>query len=167
MAAPTLPSQPNLVLSDIDKSVMTNIAVTAMEELIRLTQTNEPLWIKNDGARDVLNLGSYENMFPRASSRGGKNHNVRVEASRSSGVVFINAMTLVDMLMDSVSKTNLTCRFYSVGLLLFFSHIVYFFRLNLQSFFPQSLHHLKLLQWFHLDCVETTEKPYIWYKKNT
>ena len=104
MAAPTLPSQPNLVLSDIDKSVMTNIAVTAMEELIRLTQTNEPLWIKNDGARDVLNLGSYENMFPRASSRGGKNHNVRVEASRSSGVVFINAMTLVDMLMDSVSN---------------------------------------------------------------
>ncbi|XP_013682996.1 homeobox-leucine zipper protein HDG12-like [Brassica napus] len=107
MAAPTLPSQPNLVLSDIDKSVMTNIAVTAMEELIRLTQTNEPLWIKNDGARDVLNLGSYENMFPRASSRGGKNHNVRVEASRSSGVVFINAMTLVDMLMDSVKSAEL------------------------------------------------------------
>ncbi|WZZ10998.1 hypothetical protein YC2023_096919 [Brassica napus] len=107
MAAPTLPSQPNLVLSEIDKSVMTNIAVTPMEELIRLTQTNEPLWIKNDGARDVLNLESYENMFPRASSRGGKNHNSRVEASRSSGIVFINTMTLVDMLMDSVKSAEL------------------------------------------------------------
>nr|VDD07325.1 unnamed protein product [Brassica rapa] len=107
MAVPTLPSQPNLVLSDIDKSVMTNVAVTAMEELIRLTQTNEPLWIKNDGARDVLNLESYENMFPRASSRGGKNHNVRVEASRSSGIVFINAITLVDMLMDSDKSAEL------------------------------------------------------------
>ena len=106
MAAPTLPSQPNLVLSDIDKSLMTNVAVTAMEELLRLTQTNEPLWIKNDGARDVLNLESYENMFPRASSRGGKNHNSRVEASRSSGIVFINAITLVDMLMDSVSNNQ-------------------------------------------------------------
>ncbi|RID51804.1 hypothetical protein BRARA_H02446 [Brassica rapa] len=107
MAAPTLPSQPNLVLSDIDKSLMTNVAVTAMEELLRLTQTNEPLWIKNDGARDVLNLESYENMFPRASSRGGKNHNSRVEASRSSGIVFINAITLVDMLMDSVKSAEL------------------------------------------------------------
>ncbi|KAJ0247874.1 Homeobox-leucine zipper protein HDG12 [Hirschfeldia incana] len=107
MPVPTLPSQPNLVLSGIDKSLMNNIAVTAMEELLRLTQTNEPLWIKTDGARDVLNLESYENMFPRSSSRAGKNHNVRVEATRSSGVVFTNAMTLVDMLMDSVKSAEL------------------------------------------------------------
>lgn len=107
VAVPTLPSQPNLVLSDIDKSLMTNIAVTAMEELLRLTQTNEPLWIKTDGARDVLNLQSYENMFPRSSSRAGKNHNSRVEATRSSSIVFTNAVTLVDMLMDSVMSAEL------------------------------------------------------------
>ncbi|KAF8052578.1 hypothetical protein N665_1540s0002 [Sinapis alba] len=107
LAATTLPSQPNLVLSDMDKSLMTNIAVTAMEELLRLTQTNDPLWIKTDGARDVLNLESYQNMFPRSSSRGGKNHNVRVEATRSSGIIFTNVMTLVDMLMDSVKSAEL------------------------------------------------------------
>ncbi|CAH8357215.1 unnamed protein product [Eruca vesicaria subsp. sativa] len=107
MAVPTLPSQQNLVLSEIDKSLMTNIAVAAMEELLRLTQTNEPLWIKTDGVRDVLSLESYENMFPRSRSRGGKNHNSRVEASRSSGIVFSNAMTLVDMLMDSVKSAEL------------------------------------------------------------
>ncbi|WZZ70603.1 hypothetical protein YC2023_081973 [Brassica napus] len=32
---------------------------------------------------------------------------------------------------------------------------------KLQSLFLQSLQHLKLLQWFHLDCVEITEMPYI------
>ncbi|KAJ4877757.1 Homeobox-leucine zipper protein HDG12 [Raphanus sativus] len=36
-----------------------------------------------------------------------------------------------------------------------------FFRPKLQSLFLQSLQHLKLLQWFHLDCVEITEIPYI------
>ncbi|XP_056856085.1 homeobox-leucine zipper protein HDG12-like isoform X2 [Raphanus sativus] len=107
-ATTLLPSQTNLAISDIDKSIMTNIAVTAMEELLRHTQTNEPLWIKTDGARDVLNLESYENMFPRSSSRGGKNHhNSRVEATRSSGIVFTNAMTLVDMLMDSVKSAEI------------------------------------------------------------
>ena len=118
MTVTTLPSQPNLVLSDMDKSLMTNISVTAMEELLRLTQTNEALWIKTSGCRDVLNLQRYENMFPRSSGRGGKNHNVRKEATRSSGVVFTNAITLVNMLMDSVSLLN------SKSLVFFFSHVV-------------------------------------------
>ncbi|KAL1224062.1 Homeobox-leucine zipper protein HDG12 [Cardamine amara subsp. amara] len=108
MSVPSLPSQqPNLVLSEMDKSLMTNIAVTAMEELLRLLQTNEPLWIKTDGCRDVLNLESYENVFARSCSSGGKNSNLRMEASRSSGVVFTNAVTLVDMLMDSVKSSEL------------------------------------------------------------
>nr|VDC89722.1 unnamed protein product [Brassica rapa] len=48
----------------MDKSAMTNNAVTAMEEYLWLTQTNEPLWIKTDGCLDILNLKSYENAFP-------------------------------------------------------------------------------------------------------
>ncbi|CAA0216105.1 unnamed protein product [Arabidopsis thaliana] len=107
MSVPSLPSQPNLVLSEMDKSLMTNIAVTAMEELLTLLQTNEPLWIKTDGCRDVLNLENYENMFPRSSTSGGKKNNLRMEASRSSGVVFTNAITLVDMLMNSAKSAEL------------------------------------------------------------
>lgn len=42
---------------------MTNIAVTAMEELLRLTQTDESLWIKTDGCLDVLNLQGYKNAY--------------------------------------------------------------------------------------------------------
>ncbi|CAF2126472.1 unnamed protein product [Brassica napus] len=81
-------------LKHMDKCLTINIDVTAMKELLRLTQTNEPLWIKTDGCLDVLSLKSYENAFPRLSSRGGKNHNLRVElfpsvvaASKTLGVV--------------------------------------------------------------------------------
>ncbi|ESQ27851.1 hypothetical protein EUTSA_v10018189mg [Eutrema salsugineum] len=101
-----LHSQPNLAISEMDKPLMNDIAMTAMEELLRLLHSNEPLWTRADGCRDILNLGSYDNVFPRSSNRG-KNHNRRVEASRSSGIVFMNAMALVDMFMDCVKWAEL------------------------------------------------------------
>ncbi|KAK0587806.1 hypothetical protein LWI29_029186 [Acer saccharum] len=97
---PNLPFQ-QIVLSEMDKSLMTDIAANAMEELLRLLQTNDPLWLKSstDG-RDVLNLDNYERMFPRG--RGHlKNPNIRIESSRESGVVIMNALALVDMFTDS------------------------------------------------------------------
>ncbi|CAG7903548.1 unnamed protein product [Brassica rapa] len=96
----------NFAVSDMDKPIMNDIALTAMDELLRLVHTNEPLWSRADGRGEVLNLGSYENVFPRSSNRG-KNHNVRIEASRSSGIVFMNAMSLVDMFMDSAKWAEL------------------------------------------------------------
>ncbi|XVE57206.1 hypothetical protein DITRI_Ditri04bG0072900 [Diplodiscus trichospermus] len=97
---PNLPLQP-VEISDMDKSLMTDIAANAMEELLRLLQTDEPLWIKstNDG-RDVLNLESYGRIFPRTNTHF-KSPNVRIEASRDSGVVIMNGLALVDMFMDS------------------------------------------------------------------
>lgn len=99
---PNLPYQ-QIVLSDMDKSLMSDIATSAMEEMLRLLQTNDPLWLKSpaDG-REVLNLDAYERMFSRASSHL-KNPNIRTESSRDSGVVIMNALALVDMFMDSVS----------------------------------------------------------------
>ncbi|KAM1238854.1 hypothetical protein TB2_039484 [Malus domestica] len=96
---PNLPYQPN-GFSDMDKSLMTDIAANAMEELLGLLRTNEPLWMKSstDG-RDVLNLETYERIFPRANSHL-KTPNVRIEASRDSGVVIMNGLALVDMFMD-------------------------------------------------------------------
>lgn len=103
-STPSLPYHPPS-LSDIDKSLMSDIAAHAMEELLRLLQTNEPLWMKSSSdGRDVLNLETYQNMFPRANTRL-KNPHVRVEASRDSGVVIMNSLTLVDMFMDAVSSS--------------------------------------------------------------
>ncbi|MBA0719054.1 hypothetical protein Golax_006762, partial [Gossypium laxum] len=104
---PNLPFQP-VVISDMDKSLMSDIAANAMEELLRLLQTNEPLWIKstNDG-KDVLNLESYERIFPKPNNTHFKSPNIRVEASRDSGVVIMNGLALVDMFMDSTKWVEL------------------------------------------------------------
>ncbi|XP_030541266.1 homeobox-leucine zipper protein HDG11-like isoform X1 [Rhodamnia argentea] len=90
-----------VVFSEMDKSLMADIAANALDEFLRLAQTDEPLWMKStsDG-RDTLNLESYERMFPRASSHL-KNPDVRVEASRESRVVIMNGLALIDMFMDS------------------------------------------------------------------
>ncbi|KAF3974712.1 hypothetical protein ACB098_04G063300 [Castanea mollissima] len=98
---PSLPPFQPACLSDMDKSLMTDIAATAMDELLRLLQTNDPLWMKSptDG-RDVLDLESYERIFPRGNANL-KNPHVRIEASRDSCVVIMNGLALVDMFMDS------------------------------------------------------------------
>ncbi|CAN6717330.1 unnamed protein product [Malus baccata var. baccata] len=96
---PNLPYQPP-GFSDMDKSLMTDIAANAMAELLKLLQTNDPLWMKSstDGG-DFLNLETYERIFPRATSHS-KNPYVRIEASRDSGVVIMSGLALVDMFID-------------------------------------------------------------------
>ncbi|XP_052183651.1 homeobox-leucine zipper protein HDG11-like isoform X2 [Diospyros lotus] len=98
--APHLPFQA-IAITDMDKSLMADVATNAMDEFIRLLQSNEPLWVKStkDG-REVLSLSTYERLFSRGSSHL-KNPNILIEASRDSGVVIMNALTLVDMFMDS------------------------------------------------------------------
>lgn len=98
---PDPPFHSSLHLSDMDKSVIADIASNAMDELIRLLQTNEPLWMKSqkDGV-DILNLDNYKRVFPRPNDNL-KNPNVRIEASRVSGVVMMNSLQLVDMFLDS------------------------------------------------------------------
>ncbi|KMZ59789.1 Homeobox-leucine zipper protein ROC8 [Zostera marina] len=88
------PPPPPLVVSEIDRCLMVDIGSNAMEELIRLVQMDEPLWIKSCTG-DSISLDSYRTLFP---DRGLKNS---VEASRDSGIVFLDPLSLVDLLVDS------------------------------------------------------------------
>ncbi|ONK74994.1 uncharacterized protein A4U43_C03F12210 [Asparagus officinalis] len=94
-------------LSDIEKPIMAELATNAMEELIRLVQTDEPLWIKpgTDG-REVLHLETYDRIFSKPGHQF-LGPDTRVEASRDSGVVFMSPGALVDMFMDSVKWMEL------------------------------------------------------------
>ncbi|KAK4428167.1 Homeobox-leucine zipper protein HDG11 [Sesamum alatum] len=92
---------PSTSILDMDKSLMADIAANAMDELIRLLQSNEPLWMKSAGdGREILNLESYDRIFPRPNSHL-KNPSIHIEASRDSGVVIINSLELVDMFLDA------------------------------------------------------------------
>ncbi|XP_073152792.1 homeobox-leucine zipper protein HDG11-like isoform X2 [Henckelia pumila] len=92
---------PPVSISDVDKSVMTEMAANAINELIRLLQSNEPLWVKSstDG-REILDSEKYETFFPMPNSHL-RNPEIRMEASRASGVVIMNGLALVDKFMDA------------------------------------------------------------------
>lgn len=88
-------------LTEMDKSLMVDVSRNAMEELIKLLQSNSPFWIRSsvDG-RQVLNLEVYESIFPRVA----KSPNVRIESSKDSSVVIMSScLELVDIFMDAVS----------------------------------------------------------------
>lgn len=87
--------------SEADKPMIIELAVAAMEELLRMAQTGEPLWLPNsDGMGHVLNEDEYVRMFPRGI--GPKPLGLKSESSRESAVVIMNHINLVEILMDTV-----------------------------------------------------------------
>ncbi|KAF5747994.1 homeobox-leucine zipper protein HDG11 isoform X2 [Tripterygium wilfordii] len=88
------------VIPEMEKALMMETAATALDELIRLLQNNEPLWIKvSSNDRLVIHRDSYEKSFPRYSHFNSPG--ARVESSKDSGLVTMNGLKLVDMLLDS------------------------------------------------------------------
>ncbi|KAI9159605.1 hypothetical protein LWI28_000093 [Acer negundo] len=83
-----------------DKNVFVELAVAAMDILMKLAQPNTPLWIRtSDGGKEVLNREEYLRVFPPCF--GIQPNGFVFEASRQSGVVLINSLALVETLMDS------------------------------------------------------------------
>ncbi|KAE8728819.1 Homeobox-leucine zipper protein MERISTEM L1 [Hibiscus syriacus] len=76
------------VPTEADKPMIVELAVAAMEELIQLAQSGEPLWVPGDNSKDVLNQDEYIRTFPRGT--GPKPLGLRYEASRESAVVIMN-----------------------------------------------------------------------------
>jgi len=94
----------NLYASEsIEKNLMVKVAATAIDELVRLLRINEPFWIKssNQDGKLYLLLENYQKMFPK--TKHFKGPNVRIEATKESGIVNINGIQLVDMFLDPVS----------------------------------------------------------------
>ncbi|KAF3325657.1 homeobox-leucine zipper protein ROC2 [Carex littledalei] len=85
--------------SDIEKPMIIELAVAAMEELLRMAQIGEPLWTQGiDSSSETLNEEEYVRMFPRGI--GLKPLGFKSEASRETEVVIMNHVNLVEILMD-------------------------------------------------------------------
>lgn len=85
----------------IDSSLMLQLAVNAMDELVKMTTTNHPLWNKSsESVNEVLNYDEYVIMFP--PSIGSKPNGFIVDASRDTAVIFINTLSLVETFVDVV-----------------------------------------------------------------
>ncbi|KAH0855777.1 hypothetical protein HID58_084038 [Brassica napus] len=98
------PPQQATVINGVDqRSVLLDLALTAMDELLKLAQSDEPLWVKSlDGERDELNHEEYMRTFSSTKPNG-----LVTEASRTSGMVIINSLALVEKLMDSDRWTEM------------------------------------------------------------
>ena len=89
----------------IERSMFLELALTAMDELVKLAQTDEPLWVRSlEGGREILNHEEYMRSFTPCI--GLKPNGFVTEASRETGMVIINSLALVETLMDSVSHTS-------------------------------------------------------------
>ncbi|KAI5336356.1 hypothetical protein L3X38_015623 [Prunus dulcis] len=87
-------------IPEMEKTHMADTAASAIEELLKSFEINEPLWIKSPGdGRYLLNRDSYDKIFPRPNHF--KSSSARVESSKDSGVVSISAEHLVDVFLDS------------------------------------------------------------------
>ncbi|TXG70865.1 hypothetical protein EZV62_005800 [Acer yangbiense] len=84
-----------------DKNVFVELAVAAMDILMKLAQPDTSLWIRtSDGGKEVLNREEYLRVFPPCF--GIQPNGFVFEASRQSGMVLINSLALVETLMDSM-----------------------------------------------------------------
>ncbi|XP_022877991.1 homeobox-leucine zipper protein MERISTEM L1-like [Olea europaea var. sylvestris] len=84
--------------TDANKPMIIELAVASMEELIRMAQTEEPLWIPSMDNIETLSEEEYVRNFPRGI--GPKPLGLKSEASRESAVVIMNHISLVEILMD-------------------------------------------------------------------
>ncbi|KAK6154095.1 hypothetical protein DH2020_013734 [Rehmannia glutinosa] len=86
-------------ITEMDKSIIIETAVGAMNELVDLLRVNEPVWVKapTDG-RYILHRDSYDKLFPKPNHI--KTSSARFESSKDSGEVAMAAMHLIEMLLD-------------------------------------------------------------------
>ncbi|KAG9146265.1 hypothetical protein Leryth_007965 [Lithospermum erythrorhizon] len=85
--------------SSENKALFLPLALAAMDELIKLAQVDNPLWLTNpDGRGETLNLEEYTRSFPPCI--GMKPSNFITEATRERGTLTLSSMALVEALMD-------------------------------------------------------------------
>ncbi|KAJ0017866.1 hypothetical protein Pint_10906 [Pistacia integerrima] len=85
--------------AEADKPMIVELAVAAMEELMRMAQAGEPLWVPGENSTEIIHEDEYLRTFPRGI--GTKPLGLRSEASRESAVVIMNHVNLVEILMDN------------------------------------------------------------------
>ncbi|CAK8560897.1 unnamed protein product [Lathyrus sativus] len=84
----------------VERSMFLELALAAMDELVKMAQTSEPLWIRSlEGGREILNHDEYSRTFTPCI--GLRPNGFVSEASRETGMVIINSLALVETLMDS------------------------------------------------------------------
>ncbi|XP_049344707.1 homeobox-leucine zipper protein HDG8-like [Solanum verrucosum] len=90
-----------------EKSVIFEIVVPAINEMLGLVYVNEPLWVKSSVDEGwLIHRESYDRTFPN-SNRPYKSSTARIESSRSFGVVPMTAIDLIKNFRDPSKWMNM------------------------------------------------------------
>lgn len=99
------PPEGVLVLLEEEKNLAVELAMSSVDELIKMCQANDTLWIrsKDNSGMETLNVEEYSKMFVWPVNSVDKSHpsEFRTEATRDSAVVIMNSITLVDAFLDA------------------------------------------------------------------
>lgn len=104
-----------------------DIVNQAMEELIKMATVGEPLWLRSfETGREILNYDEYMKEFAVENSDNGRPKR-SIEASRETGVIFVDLPRLVQCFLDAVrhlaisiilNHMNMICLYYFLNSLL-------------------------------------------------
>ncbi|XP_002962272.2 homeobox-leucine zipper protein PROTODERMAL FACTOR 2 [Selaginella moellendorffii] len=112
-----LSTNKSVVLSDVEKNSVLDLAVMAMDELVQLAQPDSPVWIPSpDASKEVLNYDEYVRQFPKFVE--SKQYGFKTDATRDDGLVMMNAASLVEVLMDPAKWMEMFCTNVSKALTL-------------------------------------------------
>lgn len=88
-----------IALTEAEKPLVVELAVAAMEELLLVAQAGEPLWVLDPHTgTEVIDHEAYLQRFPRGI--GPTPMGLKAETTRHTGLVIMNATSLVETLMD-------------------------------------------------------------------
>lgn len=96
----------NGLLLEEEKSLAMELAMSSVNELVKMCQSGQPLWMrKGENGREVLNVEEHARMFPWPLNELNQNEasEFSTEATRDSAVVIMNSITFVDAFLDAVS----------------------------------------------------------------
>lgn len=90
-----------------DKTSILELAGRALHELATMCSSGEPLWVRSaETGRDVLDYDEYARLFQRGDVPGDQRPGWSVEASRETGVVYLDTTRLVNAFMDVVYQQS-------------------------------------------------------------
>ncbi|KAH9300340.1 hypothetical protein KI387_011923, partial [Taxus chinensis] len=89
----------SMVLLSIERSKVAELALAAMDELMKIGQMVEPLWVRSpELGVETLDHEEYSREFPRLI--GPKPIGHKTEATRETGIVVMKSSTIVDTLIN-------------------------------------------------------------------
>ncbi|KAK8578054.1 hypothetical protein V6N13_046911 [Hibiscus sabdariffa] len=98
----SFPQNDNLILLEEEKTIAMELAMSALDELVKMCRANEPLWIRNNkNGKELLNLEQHAKMFHWPLNLKQRSSELRTEASRDGAVVIMNSINLVDAFLDA------------------------------------------------------------------